>query len=101
MIKDVIKKGSFPSFCTACYRTGRTGKDFMDLAKPGEIKNFCLPNCILTFKEYVIDYGDDELKEMAEKVIQEEVAKVPNENVRRKTQENLRRIEAGERDIFI
>ena len=101
VIKDMIKKASFPSFCTACYRTGRTGKDFMDLAKPGEIKNFCLPNCILTFKEYVVDYGDDELKEMSEKVIEEEIAKIPNKNIRKKTRESLERIEAGERDIFI
>ncbi|MFC1570293.1 [FeFe] hydrogenase H-cluster radical SAM maturase HydG [Candidatus Omnitrophota bacterium] len=100
IVKDMLKKGVFPSFCTACYRTGRTGKDFMDLAKPGDIKNYCLPNCILTFKEYVLDYGDDELKEKADGVIDKEVEKIPSPQVREKTKENLKKLESGERDMF-
>ena len=101
IVKEMLNRGTFPSFCTACYRTGRTGKDFMDLAKPGDIKNFCLPNCIMTFKEYVLDYGDDELKEKANEVIEREIAKIPDPKIRDKTRKNLDRLESGTRDIFI
>lgn len=100
VVKDMLKRGVFPSFCTACYRTGRTGKDFMDLAKPGDIKNYCLPNCIMTFKEYVLDYGDDELKEKADEVIEREIGKIPNPKIREKTRRNLAELVSGRRDIF-
>ena len=57
VIKDISRMGYSPSFCTACYRLGRTGQDFMNLAKPGLINQYCLPNSLLTFKEYLLDYG--------------------------------------------
>ncbi|MBU2561513.1 MAG: [FeFe] hydrogenase H-cluster radical SAM maturase HydG [Nanoarchaeota archaeon] len=100
VIKDVIKKGFFPSFCTACYRVGRTGKDFMDFAKPGEIKNFCIPNCILTFKEYLIDYADEDLKEEGEALIEEELESIPSAAVREKTIQKLAMLEQGQRDLY-
>jgi 2-iminoacetate synthase len=100
IIKDMIKRDFFPSFCTSCYRVGRTGKDFMDLAKPGDIKEFCLPNCILTFKEYVLDYGDEELKQQADKIIQRELEKIPSSLTREKTLAQIKRLEQGERDLY-
>ncbi|MFH1387524.1 MAG: [FeFe] hydrogenase H-cluster radical SAM maturase HydG [bacterium] len=93
VIKDISKMGYSPSFCTACYRLGRTGKDFMDLAKPGLIKKFCLPNSLLTFKEYLEDYGDAEAKKLGEKVIKS--AKLSSA-----FQKKLKKIENGERDLY-
>ncbi|MGB2599009.1 MAG: [FeFe] hydrogenase H-cluster radical SAM maturase HydG, partial [Candidatus Omnitrophota bacterium] len=81
--------------------TGRTGKDFMDLAKPGDIKKFCLPNCIFTFMEYVLDYGDDELKKSAEEAISREIAKIPDAGIQEKVRESLKKIESGKRDIYL
>jgi iron-only hydrogenase maturation protein HydG len=63
------------SFCTACYRSGRTGEDFMCIAKPGDIQHFCAANGILTFKEYLIDYASPETKVMGEKMIEKELEK--------------------------
>ena len=100
VIKDIIKKGHLPSFCTACYRTGRTGEDFMHLAKPGDIKNFCLPNSILTFKEYVIDYGDKELQDIADNLIKKELQEIPNETIRKKTKEKIAELNSGSRDLY-
>lgn len=100
VVKDMLEKGFFPSFCTACYRVGRTGKAFMDLAKPGEIKKFCLPNCILTFKEYVLDYGDGSLKKDADSFISRELAEVSDVAVKEKIAVKLKELETGKRDIF-
>lgn len=100
IVKDIIKQGFLPSFCTACYRLGRTGKNFMDLAKPGEIKNFCIPNCILTFKEYTLDYADAALKNEAVEVISRELHKISDNLVREKTIEKLMLLESGVRDLY-
>lgn len=100
VIKDMIQKGYFPSFCTACYRVGRTGQDFMDLAKPGDIKNFCVPNCLLTFKEYVLDYGEKELQEQANDAIKKELAEIPYSSMRNNTSRKLEQMEKGERDLY-
>ncbi len=100
VIKDILKEGFFPSFCTACYRAGRTGRDFMVLAKPGDIKNFCLPNCILTFKEYVLDYGDKMLQEEAGGIIQRELNEMTDGFVKEKTVVKIKRLEEGERDLY-
>jgi len=100
VIKDIIQKGFFPSFCTACYRTGRTGQDFMALAKPGEIKNFCLPNCLLTFKEYVLDYGEMRMKQQAEDTIAKELANIDNNSVKKITKRKLEQLEHGARDLY-
>ncbi|SKA75649.1 iron-only hydrogenase maturation protein HydG [Caloramator quimbayensis] len=97
--KSLCDYGYIPSYCTACYRAGRTGDRFMSFAKSGQIHNFCLPNAILTFKEYIIDYGDDELKEKGEALIQKSLLDIPNENIRKETIEKLKRIEMGERDF--
>lgn len=89
-----------PSFCTACYRTGRTGEHFMGLAKHGEIHNMCGPNALLSLKEYLIDYAQGETQEAGERVLAECLEDLPAA-LRKKTQELLVRIEAGERDVYI
>ena len=95
----LINMGDIPSFCTACYRAGRTGDRFMPLAKSGAIGNCCQPNAIMTLKEYLIDYASEQTREDGEKLIQKELKNIPNERVRRITEENLKKIENGERDF--
>ncbi|MCX7879488.1 MAG: [FeFe] hydrogenase H-cluster radical SAM maturase HydG [Ignavibacteria bacterium] len=100
VIQDIIKMGFVPSFCTACYRVGRVGEDFMDLAKPGLIKLHCHPNGLTTLKEYLVDYADEETRKVGEKLIEIELEKIPNLKVRQKTIQYLQRIEKGERDLY-
>ena len=97
--KDLMKRGYIPSFCTACYRAGRTGDRFMQFAKSGNICNFCQPNALMTLKEYACDYGDAEFRELADRLIAEEIKRVPDETVRQKALDNLQAIEAGQRDF--
>ena len=97
VVKEICKRGYIPSFCTACYRSGRTGKDFMDLAKPGLIKKFCLANCLLTFKEYLEEFGDDELKKVGDEVINSQIAEVDN-SVREKVVEKMKK---GGKDEYV
>lgn len=100
VIRDVINQGFVPSFCTGCYRLGRVGEDFMDLAKPGLIKLHCLPNALTTLKEYLMDYADDDTRVLGENLIQKELMNVPTAAQRNKTLEFLDRIENGERDLY-
>ncbi|MGN0613204.1 MAG: [FeFe] hydrogenase H-cluster radical SAM maturase HydG [Porcipelethomonas sp.] len=97
--KALLKNGYIPSFCTACYRAGRTGDRFMRLAKTGNISNCCLPNAMLTLAEYAIDYGDDEFRELTSEVIKKERENIKQESVRTKFDEYLDLIKAGERDF--
>jgi len=99
IIKNLCKDGYVPSYCTACYREGRTGDRFMRLAKSGQIHNICQPNSLLTLKEYLLDYGDDEIREIGERVISEGLASIPKESVRQATIKRLEQIEAGARDL--
>ncbi|MGQ9696921.1 MAG: [FeFe] hydrogenase H-cluster radical SAM maturase HydG [Armatimonadota bacterium] len=101
MISSLCGVGFTPSFCTACYRAGRTGPDFMYLAKPGFIQNFCSPNAILTFKEYLLDYASPKVRVAGEKLIAERLAELPTEALRRRVQDMLKRLEAGERDLYL
>ena len=100
VIEDILDKDMLPSFCTACYRLGRTGSDFMDIAKPGEIHNFCRPNAILTLKEYLEDYAKDRTKAKGLKIIDKYVKKIPSESVKQKTIKRLTQIEKGKRDLY-
>ncbi len=100
VIADVMELGYIPSFCTGCYRLGRTGEDFMDMAKPGLIKLHCQPNALLTLKEYLIDYGDHELRSLGESLIERETSRIPETARREATIKNLKRIEEGARDLF-
>ena len=99
IIGELCADGFVPSFCTACYRLGRTGHDFMSLAKPGEIQNFCLPNALLTLREYLVDYASPRTRELGEKVIKEKLRDV-NKRLQAKAEERLARIENGEHDLY-
>ncbi len=100
VVRDISNAGYLPSFCTACYRSGRTGDYFMQFAKSGNIQNFCHPNAILTFKEYLLDYADPETKKIGEEVIQRELMKIPNQVRRDQTRKKLLELEAGIRDRY-
>lgn len=101
VIRQLCQTGYLPSFCTSCYRLGRVGKDFMDLAKPGLIQRFCQPNALLTFKEYLEDYSSQATKIAGDSCIQEHINEIPDEKVKEKLHKQLKRIENGERDIYI
>lgn len=101
VIRDIASMGYIPSFCTGCYRMGRTGADFMDLAKPGLIKHFCLPNALTTFKEYLVHYAQAQTRTQGLKLIEEMLLDIPDNSVREKTRENLLRIENGESDFYL
>lgn len=98
-VRSVLAAGQVPSFCTACYRCGRTGEHIMELIKPGEIKAYCLPNALLTFKEYLLDFASPETRRLGEDQLSQWLGQLPPP-VRAETREKLRRLEAGERDLF-
>ncbi|MCX8043852.1 MAG: [FeFe] hydrogenase H-cluster radical SAM maturase HydG [Desulfobacterota bacterium] len=101
VIKDIVAQGYIPSFCTACYRLGRVGKDFMELAKPGLIKKHCLPNAIFTFAEYLEDFADNDLKNRGNTLIDTMITMdIDTDPLRSKVRENLQKIAAGERDLY-
>jgi len=99
VIRDVCLHGYVPSFCTGCYRKGRTGKDFMDLAKPGLIRMHCLPNALLTLREFLDDYASEETRAVGNRVIEQQVRTEVPELRRPSLREALSRTEGGERDI--
>ncbi|MFQ5901799.1 MAG: [FeFe] hydrogenase H-cluster radical SAM maturase HydG [Thermodesulfobacteriota bacterium] len=100
VIRDISMMGFTPSFCTACYRVGRTGKDFMDRAKTGMIQDLCLPNSILTFKEYILDHGPEDFKAIGEGVIMEQIGSIKDRNIQEATLKKIEEIEQGKRDIY-
>ena len=91
--------GYIPSFCTACYREGRTGDRFMSLCKSGQIQNCCHPNALMTLKEYLMDYASPETREIGEALIKRELENIPKEKVKQIAADNLEKIEAGIRDF--
>lgn len=99
VIKWLMELGYIPSFCTACYREGRTGDRFMSLCKTGQIQNCCHPNALMTLKEYLMDYASEETKVIGEALIQAELSNIPKEQVRRVAQEHLAQIAEGIRDF--
>ena len=98
--KDLIDAGYIPSYCTACYRKGRTGDRFMKLAKNGTIGLICEPNALMTLTEYVMDYGDQELIEKGLKYVLSNAENIKNQTVKVKLKENIFRIIKGDRDLF-
>lgn len=100
ILKSVLKQGLLPSFCTACYRKGRTGQTIMKLLKSGQIQHLCQPNAILTFKEYLEDYASVEVKQLGLKIINQYLEKITNPQRKKETQIRLERIENGERDLY-
>jgi len=102
IVSELMDDGYIPSYCTACYRSGRTGDRFMSLAKSGQIGNVCLPNALMTLSEYSMDYGDDAFRTKAAGIIKKEISNISNERIRARTVENIDKIRSGgERDFFI
>lgn len=99
VVNWLMSMGYIPSFCTACYREGRTGDRFMSLLKSGQIVNCCQPNALMTLKEYLEDYASPDTKKIGEALIAGELMKIPNEKVRKKAQEYIDGIADGERDF--
>lgn len=95
----LMSMGYVPSFCTACYREGRTGDRFMELCKSKQIQNCCHPNALLTLKEYLTDYASDKTRELGNLMIQAELGKIPKEKVRELVVKHLSEIEHGQRDF--
>ena len=100
VINSFIDEGYIPSFCTGCYRKGRVGEDFMDLAKPGLIKQYCLPNAIFTFQEYLNDFASEKTKQKGMKLIKQMLKEYDQKQLSPKIQENINQINQGQRDIY-
>ena len=99
VVNWLMKMGYIPSFCTACYREGRTGDRFMSLCKSGQIQNCCHPNALMTLKEYLMDYAGENTREIGEKLIKAELDNIPKEKVRQICEDNLVNIANGKRDF--
>lgn len=99
VVKWLMELGYIPSFCTACYREGRTGDRFMSLCKSGQIQNCCHPNALMTLKEYLIDYASEDTKRIGDALIETELGNIPRERVRDICRDNLVKIEQGIRDF--
>ena len=101
VMRELVVDGHVPSFCTACYRLGRTGEHFMEFAIPGFIKRFCTPNALTTLLEYLVDYGSEETRAAGERIIAEELAKLPEDALKRELVSRLDRIRTTEdRDLY-
>lgn len=100
VIRDASSQGFIPSFCTSCYRKGRTGERFMNLAKPGDIHLFCHPNAILTFLEYIEDYASPETRRIGLKQIEKEIELIENEDIRKHFTDKYEKTLNGQRDLY-
>lgn len=100
VIAELCQYDYVPSFCTGCYRLGRVGNDFMDLAKPGLIHKYCQPNALFTFKEYLLDYASEETKIAGLKTIERSLANIESDALRDKVKSSLVKLDLGERDIY-
>ncbi len=100
IIDELLDNNMLPSFCTACYRLGRTGEHFMEFSVPGFIKRFCTPNAILTLAEYLLDYAPDHTAEKGRKVIEKNICDLPDENIRLTLRERLQELKTGTRDLY-
>ena len=99
IIDELLENNYIPSFCTACYRLGRTGEHFMEFSVPGFIKRYCTPNAILTLSEYIVDYASEEVAAKGWKVIENNMVNV-DEKFRDEVLKRIERIKAGERDLY-
>lgn len=99
VVNWLMRNDYIPSFCTACYREGRTGDRFMSLCKNRQIQNCCHPNALMTLKEYLMDYASEDTKKIGEKMIEKELENIPNEKVRKICKEHLKDIENNKRDF--
>lgn len=101
VIKDLVEDGFIPSYCTSCYRMGRTGDRFMSLAKSGEIQHVCQPNALMTLKEFTLDFGDEALKAKVDAFIELEIEKIKRSDIKQIVIKGLEDLSAGKRDIFL
>ena len=99
VVRWLMEEGFIPSFCTACYREGRTGDRFMELCKNGQIQNCCHPNALITLKEFLVDYASEETKKIGEELIKAELLNIPKEKVKEICRDHLEKIEEGIRDF--
>lgn len=99
VIRDISELGYIPSFCTGCYRLGRTGQDFMDMAKPGLIKAKCGPNALSSFQEYLRDYASEDLAQVGAKAIEQELTKM-DDKTRRVSERMLEKVQTGKSDVY-
>lgn len=99
VVNWLMRSGYIPSFCTACYREGRTGDRFMSLCKSGQIQNCCHPNALMTLKEYLMDYASEDTKKIGEQLIEKELGNIPKDKVRTVCVDHLDKIEQGIRDF--
>ena len=99
VVNWLMRLGYIPSFCTACYREGRTGDRFMSLCKSGQIQNCCHPNALMTLKEYLLDYASEDTRKIGEELIRREIEHVPRERTKEIAKQNLLAIEKGKRDF--
>ncbi|HEY5653435.1 MAG TPA: [FeFe] hydrogenase H-cluster radical SAM maturase HydG [Pontiella sp.] len=100
IIRELCEAGFIPSFCTGCYRKGRTGEHFMEFAIPGFVKRFCTPNAVLTFLEYLNDYADGETREAGLRQIDRELENMPSSKAKEELQARMEQVRAGERDLY-
>ena len=99
VVEWLLSLGYIPSFCTACYREGRTGDRFMKLIKSGQIVNCCHPNAIMSLNEYLLDYGTDIAKKIGFKLLQKEVERITNPKVKELTRQYLLEMDKDKRDF--
>ena len=99
MIESLMEAGYIPSYCTACYREGRTGERFMDIVKSGELYKICEANALITLKEFIDDYGTDRTREIGDKLIKKSINEIDNESFRKSVEEKINRISNGTRDL--
>ena len=99
VVKWLMEMGYIPSFCTACYREGRTGDRFMSLCKSGQIQNCCHPNALMTLKEYLEDYAGEETRKIGERLIQQQIEEIGSEKVKEIVRQRLELIHEGQRDF--
>lgn len=100
VMEDLIEKEYLPSFCTACYRTGRTGEHFMEFSVPGFIKRYCTPNAMLTMAEYLEDYARNGTREKGYRLIQKNLDEMKTDKFKGKLEERLEKVKQGERDLY-
>jgi 2-iminoacetate synthase len=98
--EELIEKDYLPSFCTACYRTGRTGEHFMEFSVPGFIKRYCTPNAMLTMAEYLEDYAQNGTKEKGYRLIQKNLDEMEEDAFKERLEERLELVKKGERDFY-
>jgi len=100
VMNELISKGYIPSFCTACYRVGRTGEHFMEFSVPGFIKRYCTPNALLTLAEYLEDYAPEETRRSGYQLIEKSLEEYDDVRFKNKLAERLEKVKAGVRDLY-